>query len=124
MTDATDESRARAAVTSLSVSVSPRALEFGVQEPGSTGPTREVLIKNEGAENVAFRSLQVAGSDAGDFRIAENDCGGGLVPTRSCSLRIVFEPTTPGARTARIEALTSSGLEPALVLLGGTGGSR
>ncbi|MGH7566809.1 MAG: choice-of-anchor D domain-containing protein, partial [Gemmatimonadota bacterium] len=78
---ATGEARASVPVASLSVSVSPQAVEFGVLEPGSTSPVRQVVIKNEGATNVAFRSLQVAGSDAGAFRIVQNDCGGGLVPT-------------------------------------------
>lgn len=120
---AAGESSASVPRASLDISVSPPSLEFGVQTQGSTSQAREVRIKNEGAANVVFRSLRVAGSDAGAFRIVESDCGGGLVPTRTCSLTIVFEPADPGARTARIEALTSSGLEPAVVLLGGTGGS-
>lgn len=121
---AVGDARASAPIASLFLSVSPRALEFGVQEPGSSSAARVVQIKNGGAANVAFRSLRVAGSDAGSFRIAQNDCSGGLVPTRTCSLEIVFEPAAPGTRTARIEAVTISGLEPALVLLSGTGGSR
>ena len=81
-------------------------------------------IENEGAANVTFRSFEVAGDDAGDFRIARSDCGGGIVPTRRCSLEIVFEPSGPGLRTARVEVRTDTGLEPALVLLGGTGEVR
>jgi hypothetical protein len=109
---------------SLSVSVAPRALEFGVQVVGATGPARVVNIQNEGAANLTFRSLEVAGGDAGDFRIARSDCGGGLVPTRTCSLEIVFEPSGVGPRTARVEARTDTGVEPTLVLLGGTGEVR
>ena len=109
---------------SLSVSVIPRALEFGVQPVGGTSPVRAVTIGNEGAGNVTFRSIEVAGNHAADFRIARNDCGGGLVPTRACTLEIVFVPSGAGLRTARVEARTDSGLEPALVLLGGTGETR
>ena len=109
---------------SLSVSVAPRALEFGVQAVGATSPARVVSIKNEGAANVTFRSLEVAGDHAGEFRIARSDCGGGLVPTRTCSIEIVFEPSGAGPRTGRVEARTDTGVEPALVLLGGTGEVR
>ncbi len=115
---------ASAPLASLSVSVAPRALEFGVQAVGGTSPARVVSIRNDGAANVSFRSLEVAGDDASDFRIAGSDCGGGLVPTRTCSLEIVFEPSGAGPRTGRVEARTDTGVEPALVLLGGTGEVR
>jgi hypothetical protein len=115
---------ASAPLASLSVSVVPRAIEFGVQAVGVTSPARVVRIRNDGAANVMFRSLIVVGDDAGDFRIARSDCGGGLVPTRTCSLEIVFEPSGAGLRAGRVEARTDTGLEPALILLGGTGEVR
>jgi hypothetical protein len=111
-------------LASLSVSVAPRAVEFGVQAVGATSPARAVRIRNDGAANVTFRSLEVAGAAARDFRIAGSDCGGGLVPTRTCSIEIVFEPSGAGPRTGRVAARTDTGLEPALVLLGGTGEVR
>lgn len=122
--DVVIEGGAGTSLPSLSVSVVPRALEFGVQAVGATSPARVVSIGNEGAANVTFRSFEVAGDDAGDFRIARSDCSGGIVPTRRCSLEIVFEPSGPGLRTARVEVRTDTGLEPALVLLGGTGEVR
>jgi len=109
---------------SPSVSVVPRALEFGVETVGATSAARVVSIENQGAANVMFRSLVMAGDAAGDFRIARSDCGGGLIPTGTCSLEIVFEPTAAGLRTGRVEARTDTGIEPALVLLGGTGEVR
>ena len=119
------EAGAERLAASLGLSVSPRSVEFGVHEPGSASPVREVRIKNEGATNVVFRSLRIAGSDPDAFRISRNDClSRALVPTRTCSLTIVFQPAASGTRTGRVEALTSAGLEPALVLLGGSGGSR
>ena len=122
--DVVVEGRGSAARVSLPVAVVPRAIEFGVEAVGASSPVRVVRISNDGAANVTFRSLAVAGDDAGDFRIARSDCGGGLVPTRDCTLEIVFEPTAAGPRTGRVEARTDDGLEPALVLLGGTGEVR
>jgi hypothetical protein len=122
---AVGEAGAEQPVASLALSVSPRSVEFGIHEPGSASPVREVRIRNEGAANVVFRSLRIAGSDPDAFRIARNDClSRALVPTRTCSLTIVFQPAASGTWTGRVEALTSAGLEPALVLLGGAGGSR
>jgi hypothetical protein len=111
-------------LVSLPVSVRPPSLEFGVEAVGAASPPRIVTIENQGAGNVTFRSVEVAGDHAGDFRIARSDCGGGLVPTRACALEIVFEPSGPGLRTGRIEARTDGGIEPAMVLLSGTGESR
>ena len=65
-----------ASPVSLPVSVVPRALEFGVEAVGATSSVRAVTIGNEGAANVTFRSIEVAGDHAGDFRIARSDCGG------------------------------------------------
>ncbi len=104
--------------------MAPRGLEFGVETVGAMSPVRVVSVKNEGATNVMFRSLDVAGEDAGDFRIARNDCLGGLIPTRTCSLEIVFQPSSEGLKSGRVEARTDTGLEPALVLLTGTGEVR
>jgi hypothetical protein len=113
-----------AQLVSLPVSVRPPSLEFGVETVGAASPARVVTIENQGAANVSFRSLEVVGDHAGDFRIARSDCGGGLVPTRACALEIVFEPSGPGLRTGRIEARTDGGIEPTLVLLSGTGESQ
>jgi hypothetical protein len=109
----------------LALSVTPPSVEFGVLDPGSTSPVRTVRIKNEGASNVVFTALEISGSDPGSFRIARNDCGTrALIPTRTCSIGVVFEPSAPGARSARIEARATTGREPALVILGGTGAGR
>jgi hypothetical protein len=111
-------------VASVSLGVAPQAVEFGVQAAGSPGTTRLVRIRNDGASNVVIRSLRIAGSDAESFRIARTDCNQrALYPTRACSLEVVFEPTGTGGQTGRVEAVTDMGTVPALVLLGGTGGS-
>jgi hypothetical protein len=84
-----------------------------------------VRVKNEGATSIVIHSLRVAGSDAESFDLAGTDCARrALVPTRTCSLEVVFRPIAPGPVSGRIEAQTSAGVLPALVLLGGTGGSR
>jgi hypothetical protein len=111
-------------VASVSLGVAPQAVEFGVQALGSVGTTRLVRVRNDGASNVVIRSLRVGGRDAESFRIARTDCSQrALYPTRTCSLEVVFEPTGTGGQTGRVEAVTDTGTVPALVLLGGTGGT-
>jgi hypothetical protein len=109
----------------VALTVDPPAIEFGLQAQGSAGPARVVRVKNDGASNIVIRSLRVAGSDAEAFELARTDCARrALVPTRTCSLEVVFRPVAPGSFSGRVEAQTSAGVLPALVLLGGTGGSR
>lgn len=104
--------------------VSPAAIEFGLRTQGSSSPPRAVRVKNEGASNVVITSFRVAGAGGEAFAIVSTDCERRtLVPTRTCSLEVVFRPVAPGSVSARIEALTSSGVLPSLVVLGGTGGS-
>jgi hypothetical protein len=121
------EGTANPLVTSgpVALAVSPPAVEFGVQAQGTAGPVRVVRVKNEGASNVVINSLRVAGNGAESFELVGTDCARrALVPTRTCSLEIAFRPLAAGPVSGRVEALTSGGVLPALVLLGGTGGSR
>ena len=123
----TGEVDASPVVTSapVALAVSPPAIEFGLQAQGSAGPARVVRVKNEGASSIVIRSLRVVGSDAESFELARTDCARrALVPTRTCSLEVVFRPVAPGPVSGRVEAQTSAGVLPALVLLGGTGGSQ
>lgn len=104
--------------------VTPPAVEFGLHSQGAAAPPRAVRVKNEGASNVVITSLRIAGGDSESFGIASTDCERrSLVPTGSCSLEVIFRPIAPGDASARVEAITSSGVLPALVLLGGTGGA-
>ena len=110
---------------SLPLSVGPRAIEFGVQATGSASGPRVVRIENNGPANVVLTSLRVAGDGAPAFRIVGGDCERRtLVPTRACAIEIVFQPGSEGSHAARVEAVTSAGVEPALVLLAGTGETR
>ena len=109
----------------VALAVNPPAIEFGLQAPGSAGSARVVRVKNEGASSIVIRSLRVAGSDAESFELARTDCARrALVPTRTCSLEVVFRPVGPGPASGRVEAQTNAGVLPALVLLGGTGASQ
>lgn len=104
--------------------VTPSSLEFGLQAQGSAGPPRTVRVKNEGASNVVITSLRVAGGGSESFQIASSDCERRtLVPTRTCSLEVVFRPLAPGPVSARVEAQSSSGVLSSLVVLGGSGGA-
>ena len=66
-----------------------------------------------------------AQENAESFELARTDCARrALVPTRTCSLEVLFRPVAPGPASGRVEAQTSAGVLPALVLLGGTGETR
>lgn len=105
--------------------VRPRAIEFGLQPVGSTSEARIVRVENNGAAGVVLSILRLAGEGADEFRVVGGDCERrSLIPTRTCSIEIVYRPNRAGAHAARIEAVTSAGVEPALVVLSGTGDSR
>lgn len=110
---------------SVPLLVSPRALEFGVQATGSSSAPRLVQVENKSAASVGITALRLAGDSASAFRIVGGNCERrSLVPTRGCAFEVVFEPPAGGLHAARVEALTSVGVEPALVLLAGTGETR
>jgi hypothetical protein len=110
---------------SVPLVVRPRAVEFGLQPVGSTSEARVVRVENNGPAGVVLSILRLAGDAADEFRIVGGDCERrSLIPTRTCTIQIVYRPNRAGAHDARIEAVTSAGVEPALVVLSGTGDSR
>ncbi|MDQ5807419.1 MAG: choice-of-anchor D domain-containing protein, partial [Actinomycetota bacterium] len=106
------------------ISRDPATLGFGKQDIGA-GPTaaQSSTITNTGTETVTLSALTLAG-DSGQFtRLtgASGDCAATLVlePGQTCAVRLRFDPTTAGAKTAELTVTSNA---PAItVALTGTG---
>lgn len=116
---------AAAGIAPRTLGRSPATLAFGDQAIGG-GPTafQESTVTNTGNRSVTLTSLPFSGAGAADFeRVtgAASDCtvGRTLAPTQLCNVRVRFDPTTSGAKTA---TLTVNSNAPAItVALTGTG---
>jgi hypothetical protein len=105
-------------------SVSATALTFPLQLVNTTSAVQTVTLSNTGNLTYTISSISLAGTNPGDFVLNYN-CpigGGGLAANASCLINLTFRPTAAGARTARVNIVTTANVNPApTVILSGTG---
>jgi hypothetical protein len=100
---------------------------------GATSAAQSVTLTNNGTVPLAMASIQVTGTNTGDFGETDN-CGTSVAAGGTCTISVTFKPATTGAKTASITitdnagavagskqaiSLTGTGVAPA-VNLGGT----
>lgn len=101
------------------LTLAPRALAFGNQAINTTSAARAVTVTNTGSKAAPITKIVLAGTGAGQFAFTHN-CGTSLAGRATCTIRVTFEPTTRGAKSAtlsvnggggglRLVALTGSG---------------
>jgi hypothetical protein len=107
--------------TLIPLSVSPGALGFSAQSQGTTSAAQTAVLTNNDADPHTISSLQITGTNAGDFA-QTNNCAGSLAPGASCSISVTFAPTGIGTRTAEIMVNDPGNTgAPTVVYLSGTG---
>jgi len=84
---------------------------FGPRGPGGS-MQRQVSLHNWGPDP-ATPSLQITGSDAGAFRVYDNQCTSMLPAGSSCLVGIEFTALRAGLHSAKLEATASSAPVPA-----------
>jgi hypothetical protein len=102
-----------------SISASPLALDFAVQNVGtSSGNAQQIVVRNTGTATVTFSAPAFIGSD---FTIQTNGCGTPLAPGSSCAINILFMPSTPAVETATLQINSDAPGSPLLIALAGAG---
>ncbi len=102
--------------------VSPGTLAFGNQPAGSTSSTQAIYITNQGDTYITNSGITLGGTNAADFTITNNQCGGNFNPHQSCYVLVQFNPPTgtTGALTASIKETDSATPGTHTVTLTGT----
>jgi len=106
---------------SATVSLSASSLSFGSQSVGTTSAAQGVTLTNGGNATLTISSIQVTGSDPGDFGMPGNTCGSSLAANASCTVNVTFAPTTSGSRAATLSFADSATNSPQSLSLTGTG---
>jgi Tol biopolymer transport system component len=102
-----------------SLTVSPRSLAFGNQLVNSTSPAQTVRVANVSTAAVPITSVALSGANPGQFARTHN-CGSSLAAGASCTVSVVFKPTSTGAKSA-VLTVNGSGGGLRSVSLTGTG---
>ena len=97
-------------------SVNPSALDFGLVVSGQTSPAKTVTLTNFGASNL---TLTGAPTVTGAFAVSGTTCSSGqvLAPAATCTISVVYKPTTAGKVTGNLSVAT--GATSAIVTLTG-----
>jgi hypothetical protein len=66
-------------------------------------------VQNTGDLTSGTISVRTIGLDAADFSIGGSDCGPPLPPSGACYAFVTFTPSSPGVKTADLEASASPG---------------
>ena len=76
---------------------------FGTTPVGTTTPTQEIDIQNDGDAPLTFGSLALAGTSPGDFRIESTTCTSAAIPQYGfCKITLSSTPTAVGNRWATL----------------------
>ncbi|MEA2411634.1 MAG: trimeric autotransporter adhesin, partial [Thermoleophilaceae bacterium] len=113
--------------STAAISAAPSSLAFGSRSIGA-GPTatQTVTITNTGTDDVTLGTPSIGGTDATDFAFASPtvpaDCKNGdvIAPTHTCDVRVKFDPSFSGAKSAQVTVPSDAPTAPT-VALSGTG---
>ena len=106
--------------TGTVISLSPTQLNFGSQKVGTKSPPQNVTVTNTGSTTVNVTSVKIAGNNSKDYS-ETNTCGSQIGAGASCTITVVFAPTTTGTRNADAQISDDGGGSPQQVQLSGTG---
>lgn len=109
--------------------VSPQALTFAGTAVGSTSTAQTVTLTNSGVSPLLISAISLSSSTTlNDFQLSATPgtcpANGSLLPTASCTINVVFKPTTSGPITGTLTVTDNSMGRPGTqqtVLLSGTG---
>ncbi|HWV85466.1 MAG TPA: choice-of-anchor D domain-containing protein [Capillimicrobium sp.] len=111
------------------IATSPTGIAFGTQRVGTSTTPQTVTVTNSatgmnaGPLVIADGGVTVTGAAAGDYAIDSDECSGQtLAPSGSCTVEVVFAPTTTGSRAATLSIASNASGSPTGVALSGTGG--
>ena len=104
------------------VQLSTTSMNFGNQPIGTTSPPKYVTLTNKGSVTLNFTGtgITITGTNAGDFA-ETNNCGSRVASGASCKIKVTFQPSAQGQRTANVSISDDGGGSPQMVPLTGTG---
>ena len=99
-----------------SVTLSPTSLNFGSQTVGVPSSPQPVTLNNNQSVSLSITSI----TTSGDYS-QTNNCGSSVPANSSCTINVVFTPTTTGTRTGTLTVNDNGPGNPQTASLTGTG---
>ena len=98
------------------------SLTFADTITGQKSVSQSITLTSSGDQSVSFQSVSITGANAGDFQESDN-CVSTVVlqPNRSCSIFVLYAPTSVGSSLATLNVMDSAVGNPQQYGLSGTG---
>jgi hypothetical protein len=105
---------------SATATLSPSGgLAFGNVKVGTTSSSKKATLSNSGSSSQAFHINSI--SVNGQFAISSKSCGSSLGVGSSCTISVVFKPTSSGAKAGTLNVSTDASAGDTSIPLSGTG---
>jgi hypothetical protein len=96
-------------ISSAAVGFNVDDLAFDNQLTGTQSPPKTVTVYNDGAPPLTISGTSLVGTNSADFAIQSDSCSGKVLDSdASCSLSLVFTPTSAVASTASLRITSDS----------------
>lgn len=103
-------------------SPSPSTIPFGNQTEGVQSSAMSTTITNSGSATLTISSVDVTGTNSGDFAVSSDSCtGANVAATSTCGVSVKFTPSTTAAESASLQFTDNATGSPQSVALTGTG---
>lgn len=97
------------------ISVLPTSHNFGSMYVDGTSSPMMFTITNTGSEDLMIGPFSIKGEDNDEFRILSNNCRGrAIAQSRSCTVNVLFAPTSEGEKSANLRILSNDPDTPTL----------
>jgi hypothetical protein len=104
----------------LTYTVSPTSVAFGNQFVNEQSAPRLITVTNTGAVALAITSIKISGTIPVPFS-QTNNCGTSVAIGATCTISVVFKPTSTGSKSATLNVNAGGGAGTQTVTLSGTG---
>jgi hypothetical protein len=118
------ELRFHSAIDFTAASASPASIDFGTR-PRTPSAPKPITVTNEGSTALSLGSASIKGTARADYTIDTNTCSGTTpVPTATCQISVVFDPSSGASRPARVELVAGTARGLVVIPLTGKGEKR
>ena len=92
-----------------SLLISPNPKDFGWIAQGTSSAAQTFTLTNGVATNLSLGAIALTGTNSSEFHIQNDNCSNTtLLPSGTCTVDVIFSPTSGGNKSASLKALTAT----------------
>jgi hypothetical protein len=109
-----------ASLGGATATLSTKTVAFGTQQVGAASSPQQITLTNTGTALLSPLAIAISGADAANFS-QTNNCGASVASGGSCTINVVFTPSTADAKQASLLLTDNAADSQQTVALSGSG---